>query len=307
MENVSAVFNSQIAILEPYFKNDNLVEICINKEFEIWLETKTGEWIHKVDKRITIKAIRLLTKTIASGAGQSFDVSTPMFSGRVPKYGYRIQVNIGAQIESGLMVSIRIGQSTVYPINSYMNDEKAEKLINYVKEGKTILVCAGTGCGKTTFLNSLLAHIPIGQRIITIEDTRELIVPHLNCVHMLKSKTGTDVAQLSYANYINTCMRSRPDRILLGEIDIENTMVFLNLANSGHRGSISTIHSYTEEEAMNKICLNASLSGANGASKSDVMDYARSAIDVFVSITKVIENGNRAFFADIKEVVKHAS
>jgi len=183
-----------------------------------------------------------------------------------------------------------------------MDEEKANKLIEFVKAGKTILVCAGTGSGKTTFLNSLLVHIPLSERIITIEDTRELIVPHKNSAHMLKSKTGTDIAKSSYADFINACMRVRPDRILLGEIDIENSMVFLNLANSGHSGSISTIHAYTPEEAFNKLCLNASLSGAQGASRADVMEYAKSAVDVFVSLSKQKIDGKRVFSADIHEV-----
>ncbi|MUK91890.1 hypothetical protein GNP80_05500 [Aliivibrio fischeri] len=299
---MSALFKKQVAILEPYFKRKDLVEICINKEGEILLETNKGKWESKKDAKLTIEALRMLTKTMATMSGQEFTVTTPMYSGRIPNYNYRIQTNIGAQVESGIAISIRIGQSTVYPINSYMDDEKANRLIQLVKEGKTILVCAGTGCGKTTFLNSLLVHIPLEQRIITIEDTRELIVPHHNVVNMLKSKTGTDVAKLGYADFINACMRMRPDRILLGEIDIENSMIFLNLANSGHSGSISTIHAYTPEEAMNKLCLNASLSGAQGASREDVMEYAKSAVDVYVSLTKEIIDGNRVFSAQIFEV-----
>lgn len=299
---MSALFKKQVAIFEPYFKRKDLVEICINKEGEIILETNKGEWVFKNDKNMTIEAIRMLTKTMATMSGQEFNLKTPMYSGRIPTYGFRIQANIGAQVESGIAVSIRIGQSTVYAINSYMDNEKADRLIQLVKEGKTILVCAGTGCGKTTFLNSLLVHIPQDQRIITIEDTRELIVPHKNVVNMLKSKTGTDVAKLGYGDFINACMRMRPDRILLGEIDIENSMIFLNLANSGHSGSISTIHAYTPAEAMNKLCLNASLSGAQGASRQDVMEYAKSAVDVYVSLSKTIIEGSRVFTAQIFEV-----
>ncbi|CZF87178.1 Type IV secretion system protein VirB11 [Grimontia marina] len=95
-------------------------------------------------------------------------------------------------------------------------------------------------------------------------------------------------------------LRLRPDRILLGEIDIENTMAFLNIANSGHSGSISTIHAENREEALNKRCLNAQLSGVKG-DKSVIMGYATEAIDAFVSLSKTIENGKRVFKALITE------
>lgn len=297
----SAVFKKQIQIFEKYFKRNDVVEIIVNQEGEVCLETVTGDWEFKNDKNITIEAIRVLTTTMATLSGQAFGLDVPVFSGRIPDYGFRIQVNIGAQVESGVMVAIRVGQSTIYPINSYMNDDDANRLIDMVIKGKTILINAGTGCGKTTFLNSLISHIPSHLRIVTLEDTRELIIPHRNKVCFLKSKTNTDIAGLGYSHYINTMMRARPDRILLGEIDIENTMVFLNIANSGHSGSISTIHAENKEEALNKLCLNAALAGSQG-SKTDNMEYAKSAIDVFVSLKKEIINGKRVFSADISEM-----
>lgn len=295
------IFKNQVKIFDKYFKRKDVVEIIINQEGEVWIETVTGDWECKKDAAMTIENIRLLTQTMATISGQVFNLSVPIFSGRIPIYGYRIQVNIGAQVESGLMVAIRVGQSTIYPIHSYMDDSSADRLIEMVKQGKTILINAGTGCGKTTFLNSLIDHIPRNLRIVTLEDTRELIIPHPNKVCFLKSKTSTDIAGLGYSHYINTMMRARPDRILLGEIDIENTMVFLNIANSGHSGSISTIHAENKDEALNKLCLNAALAGSKG-SKTDNMEYAMSAIDVFVSLKKEIKNGKRVFSAEITEM-----
>lgn len=297
-----AVFKQQIKHLEKYLQRNDVVEIVINQEGEIGLEKVTGQWEFKNDKNITLNYIRTLTETIATLSGQRFDIATvPSFSGRIPDYGFRIQVNMGSQVESGVTVAIRVGQSTIYPINSYMPNEEADRLIQMVKDGKTILINAGTGCGKTTFLNSLITHIPEHMRIVGLEDTREMIIPHKNKVCLLKSKTNSDIAALDYSHYINTLMRLRPDRILLGEIDIENTMVFLNLANSGHSGSISTIHAENMDEAMSRLCLNASLAGSKG-SKQDNMEYAKSAIDVFVSLRKELVNNKRVFSASITEM-----
>ena len=291
-------FRKKIEPLEKYLKRKDLVEIIINREGEISLETITGEWVHKTDKSITRDNIRQLTTLMANLSGQEFDHINPIFSGRLPEYGHRVQVNMGAHVSSGMAVAIRIGKATVYPIESYMPKEQADYLIDMVKQGKTILVSAPTGAGKTTFLNSLVSHIPDHQRIVTIEDAQELIIPHRNHTGFLKSKNSTDVAGLSFSDFINSTLRLRPDRILLGEIDIENTMAFLNIANSGHSGSISTIHAESKEEVLNKLCLNAQLAGAKGG-KSEIMSYAKEAIDIIVSLNKRLENGKRVFEATI--------
>lgn len=294
----NAAFKKKIEPLEKYLKRKDLVEIIINREGEISLETITGEWLHKPDKSITKDNIRQLTTLMANLSGQEFDHINPIFSGRLPEYGHRVQVNMGAHVSSGMAVAIRIGKATVYPIESYMPKEQADYLIEMVKQGKTILVSAPTGAGKTTFLNSLVSHIPEHQRIVTIEDAQELIIPHKNHTGFLKSKNSTDVAGLSFSDFINSTLRLRPDRILLGEIDIENTMAFLNIANSGHSGSISTIHAESKEEVLNKLCLNAQLAGAKGG-KSEIMSYAKEAIDIIVSLNKRLENGKRVFEATI--------
>lgn len=296
--STGAVFRQHISVLEKYLKRTDIVEICINKEHEILVEKKTGEWEKITDKKITKESLRQLTEVIASQSGQLFSHTTPIFSGRIPVYNYRVQVCMGAMVESGIAVSIRLGNASTYDLASYMPSDEAKHVEQLVKQGKTIMINAGTGCGKTTFLNSMLVHIPLTERIITLEDTRELIIPHANHVALLKSKTSTDVAQLGYAHFINALMRLRPDRILLGEIDTENTMIYLNLANSGHSGGISTIHAETPEEALNRICLNASVSGSKG-SKTDNLEYAKSAIDAFITVSKKIVDGKREFSAKL--------
>lgn len=296
-----AAFKKKISVLEKYLSRKDLVEIVINREGEVFLETVTGEWIRKPDKAITKNAIKQLTTIIANLSGQDFSNENPIYAGRIPEYGYRIQVNMGAHVASGIAVAIRIGQPTIYPIDSYMPKHEADELISMVIDGNTLLINAGTGCGKTSFLNSLIAHIPLNQRIVTIEDTQELIVPHPNFTGFLKSKSGTDIAGLQFSDFINSSLRLRPDRILLGEIDIENTMAFLNIANSGHSGSLSTIHAESKEEALNKLCLNAQLAGVKGG-KEEILSYAKEAIDGFVTLNKKIIDGKRVFTAKVTKM-----
>lgn len=294
----SAVLNRCLSPLEKYLKRKDIVEICINKPNEVFIELTTGEWVSAKDKNITIENMRTLAETLATISGQQFSHKYPIYSGRIPNYDFRIQVNSGSMIESGLAVTIRIGSVGLYPLESYMDQASADLIKSMIIAGKTIMVNAGTGCGKTTFLNALIDHIPRTERIITVEDTRELIVNHPNKVHMLKSKTSTDLAALKYSDFINSITRLRPDRILLGEIDIENTMVFLNLSNSGHGGGVSTIHAETPIEAVNRLCMNAEMSGSQG-SADDIKKYIYSAIDAFITLNKRIENNKRIFTAKL--------
>lgn len=299
MNQGSALLRKEIEPLEKYLKRSDLVEICINKEHQLICETIKGDWEVIKDKHITLSKMWSLAETLATLSGQIFSEATPLYSGCLPVYGYRIQINMGAMVESGISIAIRIGSVGKYQLEDYMPAAEAKRLKGYIVEGKTIMINAGTGCGKTTFLNSCIEYIPKNLRIITLQDSPELVVPHENHVSLIKSKTSTHVAKLDYSAYINSITRLRPDRILLGEIDTHNTFAFLNLANSGHSGSISTIHSTTPEEAFQRICQNASFGGSQGATQSDLMAYAKSAIDVFVSLSRKVENGKRKFTAAI--------
>jgi len=143
-------------------------------------------------------------------------------------------------------------------------------------------VSGGTSSGKTTFFNSLITHIPQETRIIAIEDTQELRIDQPNVVRIIKSKTGTDIAKVTYEDIINSCMRMRPDRLLLGELDIGNTAPFLRLLNTGHGGSMSTLHADGPNQALEALELNARLAGLEGP----VDRFARSGIDIIVHIKR---------------------
>lgn len=297
----NTVIKQRLAFLDKYLKRDDVVEICVNKPGEVYLEITNGEWDVKKDNAMTIENLRRMGEVLANDSGDQFDTFNPIFAGRIPGYKYRIQLNMFGHVESGVAMSIRVAKAKRMPINSYMSDDEADHLVNLVKSGKTMLVIAGTGCGKTTLLNSLLAHIPSDNRIITIEDTRELEVPHKNAVSFVVSKSGSDAAQIGYSHMIDSCLRQRPDRILLGEITVANVMPFLNISSSGHRGSISTLHAHTPTEAINKLCTNAMISGVR-ATKEDMAGFAKDCIDAFVMLEKRIVNGERHFRAWVEEI-----
>ena len=290
-------------VLEPFsdlFAIDDAVEIVINRPTEIMIEHADGHWSEEVNPQITEEAMRDLITLCANISGQDFDNKRPRFSGRIP-YGdttLRVEAVSGSMIVSGFAMSIRVGKATLRPLSDWLSKEDEAKLIQCIKEHKTIMVNGATGSGKTTLLNSLIAHIPENERIITVEDTQELIVPHKNQVNLIKSKNDSDLGEIDYDDIINSITRLRPDRIIVGEIDTNNVMPFLRICNTGHEGSLTSIHAADPQEAFDAICLNAQLSGAN-SNRDTVMNYAKNAIHGFVSVTRRTENGKRVFSAKL--------
>ena len=289
---MSKVLQNELRLLEPYLKTKNLIEVCINKPCEVYLETTNGWEVTKAPE-LTLDALNGLLRVIANQSGQVFNDQHPILSTELPLYGYRLQALKGSSVDTGISISIRAGNTRTFDLKSYMDKEKAKSLISYIEQGKNFLISGGTSTGKTTFLNSLIKYIPTDDRIITIENTKELNIPHTNQVRLIKSKTSTDIAKLSYANLIDSCMRLRPDRLLLGEIDVENTFTFLRLLNTGHAGAMATLHANSASEAIDALVMNAQLGGATG-DKSLVQEYALKGIDVIIQLSRPDRNTYKA-------------
>lgn len=299
------VLKQMMQPLIPYFNLENIIELCVNKPGEIWIETYEG-WTRRTDPNLTEKALYQFCEEIATAKGQKFSRYIPLLSTQIPGYGYRLQALGGSVTEHQIALSIRVGAMRLYPLDSYFqsgddcDDTGTEKQINpelmtndllflehCMSVGRTILVSGGTGSGKTSFGNRLLTLVPMDQRMVVLEDTQEFSIPQPNHVRLLKSKTSSDIAGLTYRDLINATMRLRPDRIFMGEIDVENTFPFLRTINTGHSGCLSTIHANDAESAIDALVQNVKLSGFGGAGSDDVRQYVDQAIDVIVHVEKV--------------------
>ena len=285
---ISPLLQKHLKPFEKYFKIKGLVELCINQPGEIYIETLDG-WTVKKDDAFTLQNLNHFAEVLATSKGQKFGANVPLLSTSLPGYGFRVQVVGGALVGSGFSLTIRVAQAQRFELTSYMSEAGASELQKMIEDGKTILVAGGTSSGKTTLLNSMIRYIQNDKRIITIEDTQELEIDQPNNIRILKSKTGTDIAKMTYKDIINSCMRMRPDRLLMGELDIENTVPFLRLLNTGHAGCMATIHADGPQEAMDAICMNAQLAGMLGP----VEQYARKGIDSVL----FIERKDRRTFA----------
>ena len=307
-DKLPPVLKSVIEPFAQYFRRNNVIEICINKPQEIWIETYDGWEFHK-DSKLTLNALTRFCEEIATAKGQEFGRKSPLLSTQIPVYGYRLQAVGSGVTEFSIALSIRVGASQTFPLESYLPSKESIKkgenkdlfepvndadfLRHIMRTGKNLLVSGGTNSGKTSLYNSLINEIPAGQRIVIIEDTQELVIPHANYVRLLISKSGTGVAPITYKDLINVTMRLRPDRILLGEIDVENAFPFLRLAASGHSGCMASLHANDADSALDTLVKNSKLAGVQ-ADATEIRGYAHSALDLLVQVNKVT-NTNREF------------
>lgn len=285
--------------LERYLKTKHLVELIINKPKEIVLETKSGFQTIS-DQNLTLEYLESLAHQLATHAGQKFGDLHPILACALPApYYYRVQIVGKTVVDSGFALAIRAGAANVYPLETWFSAEIVEQLMSALKQRKNILISGGTSSGKTTLLNSIVALLPLEERILTIEDAKELVLPQTNAVQLLKAKMGTDAAKIAYKDLINSAVRLRPDRIILGELDIDNTLPFLRVLNTGHGGSMATLHADSPDKAIEALTLNVSLAGY-GASETTIERYIKNAIDLIVHLRRESRSSYRATIKAIK-------
>ena len=160
-----------------------------------------------------------------------------------------------------------------------------------VQSRKNIIVSGGTSTGKTTFLNALLKEIPMEERLILIEDTPEIQMDHPNGLGLLAVRGELGEAQVSTNDLVQASLRMRPDRIILGELRGPEAAAFLRAVNTGHPGSITTVHADSPRGAVDQLSLLVLQAGLN-LGRAEISEYVRGIVDVFVQLSR--HNGRRA-------------
>ncbi|WDL73907.1 ATPase, T2SS/T4P/T4SS family [Helicobacter winghamensis] len=288
-------------------------EICINTPKELMID-RNSQWEIIRDEEIDEDFLDTLAIQLATTRRQQFDEIHCHLSCELPPpyLRYRIQVQHKATLfNSDCSVVIRIPSKTRFPLESFILSQKVtqagwnyEKIKDIVKQQgehkKNILISGGTGSGKTSFLNALIENIPLEERIISIEDSQELFIPHHNKVQLAVPKQES--LHYNYEIAINNTMRMRPDRLFLGEIDTRNTFPFLRINNTGHGGSLSTLHANSPEDAIKAIITNIILRGSlQNPDRAMLIDYICTAIHYIVQIRR---ESNKRIITDILDLTK---
>jgi type IV secretion system protein VirB11 len=261
--------------------------------------------------------IRWLSERVAGATNQHINEETPILSASLPS-GERFQAILPPAAPEGGAISIRKQVTRDLSLADYVKSgalgrakvsgtgerSEAERrlarllcvgdiegfLTTALRERVSMIVSGGTSTGKTTFLNALLKDVPRSERIVTIEDTLELVPPHKNCVRLLASKGGQSAAKVDAQSLLEASLRMRPDRLLLGELRGAETFTFLQAINTGHPGSLTTVHANSPRTAYERLALMGMQSGMSLA-KADVLAYLKEVIPVVVQLGR--ENGDR--------------
>ncbi len=289
-----------------YLEQPDVTEVMVNRPGEVWVEQAGHVAMRRIDDRqVDDTLLSRLAAQIARATHQGVNRESPLLAAVLPD-GERIQMVGPPATRSGWALSIRRHLPILRPLEAYDRALPARSqqggavvettdliraqpiafLRGAVRARKTVLISGGTSSGKTTFLNALLRTVPADERIITVEDTPEIIVSQPNTLGLVAVKGDMGEAKVTVEDLLQASLRLRPDRIIVGEIRGRETATFLRAINTGHPGSFTTVHANTPEGALEQIALMVMQSGLT-LSRRETLDYARSLIDVIVQLGRV--------------------
>jgi len=313
--------------LRPWLDEDGVSEISINRPGKVWIEA-AGKPRQEFDvPELTVDLLSQLSRQVAASTDQLINDEKPLLSAALPT-GERVQIVAPPAAPNGVAYSIRKQvlksmslddyakqgafkmtrltreveiSSEVQALKDLLNAGKVHEFLSLaVKSHQNMVISGGTSTGKTTFLNALLQEIPLDERIITIEDTREVNAPHGNLLNLIAAKGDQGKSLVTIQDLLEATLRLRPDRIILGELRGKEAYTFLRAINTGHPGSICTLHADSPSGAIEQLSLMV-LQANLGLSREEIKDYVSSMIDIVIQLKR---EGSRRYISAIQ--FKHA-
>ncbi|MBL0022236.1 MAG: P-type DNA transfer ATPase VirB11 [Sphingomonadales bacterium] len=315
--DLQVYLGSYMAPLAEWLARQDVSDIYINRPGEIWLEA-----VGSAPEKIAVAELKgellyRLVRQIAALSAQGVNREYPLLAASLPG-GERVQAVIPPATRGEVAIAIRKHVAVGLKLEDYQTtdqprllsaNELPERLAQLsdetdvfamirgaVKQRRNILISGGTSSGKTTFVNALISEIPVDERLILIEDTPELQIIHDNAVGLIATRGVLGEAEVTAEDLLIASLRMRPDRIILGEIRGSEAVTFLRAINTGHPGSMSTIHADSPLRAIDQLALLVLQTGTRMA-WDDVIKYVRSSLDIIVQLRH--RNGRR----DIESVM----
>ena len=282
--------------LEPLLQDPTISDILVNTYKQIYVERRGR--LELTDGRFKDDAhLRKIIDRIVSNVGRRIDESSPMVDARLPD-GSRVNAIIPPLAVDGPILSIR--RFAVDPLQledlvslKTLTPEIGEFFRAIVRSRLNVLIAGGTGSGKTTMLNVLSGFIPSTERIVTVEDSAEL---QLRQEHVVRLETRPPniegKGQVTQRDLVRNCLRMRPDRIVVGEVRGDEALDMLQAMNTGHDGSLSTIHANTPRDALLRLETMVAMAGLNIPTKF-VRHYISSAIDILVHTSRLTDGSRK--------------
>ena len=275
-------------LLQPYLDDDEVTDVLVNGPAQVFVE-RSGR-LERVDLRFRSAAeVSELAHRIAAGVGRELTIERPFVDARM-RDGSRANAVIAPvggptlSIRKFTRVSLALrGPAPSWEASSGLAHEAADLLARVVVARGNVLVAGSTGAGKSTFLRSLAAEIPAEERLVVIEDTKELVLPHEHVVH-LECVPGRD-GGIGVADLVVNALRMRPDRIIVGEVrSPREASALLEAISTGHEGSLTTLHSGSALGALDRLELLLARSG--DVAPQAISRFVARAFDVVVHVAR---------------------
>jgi len=284
-----------LGVLEPLLADESITEIMVNGPADIWIE-RLGR-LQRVETRFASEAQMYQTiDRIVSKVNRRIDESSPMVDARLPT-GERVNIIVPPLSLSGPAMTIR-RFPRAFTIDQLIGmgslDEPVRDLLGAIVRARcNVIISGGTGSGKTTFLNALSGLIPDSERIITIEDAAELRLQQPHVVPLEARPPNVEgKGQVTIRDLVRNSLRMRPDRIIVGEVRGGETLDMLQAMNTGHEGSLATVHANSPIDAITRLETLASMTEL-GMAFDALRDQVNSAVDVMVHLNRYADGSRR--------------
>jgi len=281
--------------LEPLLHDHTVNDILVNSYNQVFVERK-GKLERSVIRFTDNAHLLKIIEKIASGVGRRIDESSPMVDARLPD-GSRVNAIIPPLALDGPSLSIRKFAKDPIRVQNLIQfgsitQEFAMVLEAMVQARLNVLISGGTGTGKTTFLNVLSSFIPNDERIVTIEDSAELQLQQEHIVRLETRPPNLEgMGEITQRDLVKNALRMRPDRIILGEVRSGEALDMLQAMNTGHDGSLATIHANSPRDALTRLETMVSMAGLNIPDKA-IRQQIASAVEVVIQIAR-LSDGSR--------------
>ena len=312
MRHDQIYLHTYLAPFARWLDERSITDILVNRPGEVWIDGACG--LQRIDApEIKGETLLRLAQQIAAYASQGMNREHPLLAATLPD-GSRVQIVAPPATREHMALAIRKHVVQDLTLGDYEaagafatatrsaslershadaelsvlleRGRFADLIAAAVRARRNIIISGGTGTGKTTFLNALLKEIPRSDRLIVIEDAPELKLAHANALGLVAVAGELGEARVGMDELLRASLRLRPDRLMVGEIRGAEAFTFLRALNTGHPGSITTVHADSPEGAIEQIAFMTLLAGST-LTRTDIIDYARSVIDIVIQLSRI--------------------